>query len=144
MTTTPVYDMLVARITDALERKLLDTLLDKAGESVSRLELVEAVHGPEARALAEKIGINKSTHDRQNREIIERLQAKDYPIVSSSGEGGYTLAADDETTEAYIKEIGSRIEKMQSKQAALRRSTKWIKFIREWRACRPAIQGRLL
>jgi hypothetical protein len=140
MTTTPVYDLLLKDITDETERRLLDVLLDQAGERISRIDLVEAVHGLDARLLAEKVGIGNSTHDRQNREIIERLQGRDYPIVSSSGVGGYTLAADDATTEAYIAEIGSRIEQMQAKCTALRRSRRWIPFIKEWKAGRPAVQ----
>jgi hypothetical protein len=143
MTTNPVYDLLLKDITDEMERKLLDVLLAQAGERISRIDLVEAVHGLDARLLAEKVGIGNSTHDRQNRELIERLQGRDYPIVSSSGAGGYTLAADAQTTESYIAEIGSRIQQMTAKRDALNRSKRWIPFIQEWMAGRPAVQAPL-
>lgn len=144
MATTPVYDLLLSEVTDEMEKAVLVALLERAGERVTRYELIEKVHGSEARAKAEKHGLANSTEDRQNRECIERLQAAHYPIVSSSGHAGYILAADDETTDAYIAEIGSRIQQMQNKQVALRRSKRWIKFIREYKDSRPLVQGRLI
>lgn len=144
MTTHPVYDMLLAEIDDAMERAVFMALLERAGARVTRYELLEKVHGPKALAWAQENGLANSTGDRQNRECIERLQARDYPIVSSSGQAGYILAADDETTEAYISEIGSRIQQMQLKQEALRRSKRWIKFIREYKDSRPMVQARLI
>lgn len=144
MTTHPVYDQLLASLTDADETAVLKVLLERAGERVTRYELLETIQGAEARAYAEQHGLANNTDDRRNREAIERLQGKDYPIVSSSGQAGYILAADDAITEAYIAEIGSRITQMEAKKESLRRSKKWIPFIREWKAGRPAIQGRLL
>jgi hypothetical protein len=127
-----------------MERKVMQTLIDRAGERVTRYELLETVHGPEACAWAKKHGLANSTEDRQNREIIEHLQAKEYPIVSSSGQAGYILAADEETTDNYLKEMIGRRESLDKKISAVRKSKHWISFIREWKANRPATQTRLL
>lgn len=136
----PVYDKLLEGITEPMERAVLENLIEHAGERVTRYELLEAVHGLKAREWAEAHGLANSTEDRQNREIIETLQSKDYPIVSSSGTAGYVLAADEETTEKYVAELVSRSNNLNDKINSLRRSKKWIRFIREWKANRPAVQ----
>jgi hypothetical protein len=143
MPTHPVYDLLLADITEEMERAVLTMLLEHAGERVNRYELLEAVHGAEARAWAEKHGLANSKEDRQNRECIEALQRKDYPIYSSSGEAGYILAIDEKAADTYITEIGSRIKAMEAKKDALTRSKRMIPFIRQYKETRPAIQVRL-
>lgn len=140
MTTHPVYDLLIAEITDDLERKVLDAFLEKPGEHISRPDLVFAVFG----VYVQQKEISSSKEDRKNRKCIENLQRKGYPIISSSGESGYILAAEDDETDAYIAEIGSRIQAMQEKQKALRESKKWTPIIRQWRDERQIIQPRLL
>jgi hypothetical protein len=144
MTTHPVYDMLLEQITEEMERKVFTVLLEHAGERVTRYELLEAVHGASARVWAEQHGLANCKEDRQNRECIENLQHKDFPIYASSGEAGYTLAVDDARADEYISEIGSRIERMKDKKAALERSRKWIPFIRQFKEARPLVQGRLI
>lgn len=139
MATHPIYDQLVANITDPMQRAVLDTLLQHAGERVTRFELIEAVHGAEARQWAEQHGLANSTADRQNREIIEALQARDYPIVSSSGVAGYVLAADDAETDNYLAELESRRANLEEKIGHVRKSKKWTPFLREWKSSRPAV-----
>lgn len=136
MTTHPVYDQLLSEITDELERKVLQVLIDKAGTRVTRPQLVYEVFG----VTVEQAELSASTEDRRIRECIESLQRRDYPIMASSGQPGYVLAADESVLDAYIAEIGSRIANMQEKQSALRRSRRWISFIRQWREGRPAVQ----
>lgn len=143
MATHPVYDLLLADITEDMERAVLTKLLEHAGERVNRYELIEAVHGLDARARAEQHGLANSKEDRQNRECIESLQRKDYPIYSSSGEAGYVLAIDESVADTYISEISSRIKTMEAKQAALKRSKRLIPFIRQYKETRPVIQERL-
>ena len=139
----PVYDQLMDGITDAMTRAVLEALIEHAGERVTRQELLELVHGRTVREHAEKHGLANSTEDRQNRAIIELLQDKGYPIVASSGTPGYVLAADEETTEAYIAELVSRQENLRNKISSVRASKRWIPFIREWRANRLVKQDRL-
>lgn len=139
MTTHPVYDLLLAEISDATERKVLEAFLQKPGERISRPDLVFAVFG----VYVQQKELSASKEDRKNRECIESLQRKGYPIISSSGEPGYILAADDEETEAYIVELGSRAQMLQEKIKALRDSKKWTPFIRQWREQRQASQARL-
>ena len=136
MTTHPVYDQLLAEVTDDLERKVLQVLVDRAGVRVTRPDLVLQVFG----VTVEQAELSASTEDRKIRECIERLQRRDYPIMASSGTPGYVLAADETVLDAYIAEIGSRIANMQEKQSALRRSRRWIKFIQLWKESRPAKQ----
>jgi DNA-binding winged helix-turn-helix (wHTH) protein len=140
MTIHPVYDLLIAEITDDLERKVLEAFLEKPGERISRPDLVFAVFG----VYVQQKELSSSVHDRKIRECIETLQRKSYPIVSSSGEPGYILAADDDVADAYIAEIGSRIEAMKEKKDALQNSKKFTPFIRQWREARQAVQPRLL
>jgi hypothetical protein len=143
MTTTKVYDNLLAEITDELERKVLAALVERAGKRVTRQQLIAIVFGEDALLRAMRGGLANNTDDRKIRECIEALQDKDFPIVSSSGKPGYIMAADEATTEAYISEIGSRINQMLKKQAALRRSKGRIPSIRDWQAAQVATQNRL-
>jgi hypothetical protein len=136
MTVHPVYDQLLAEITDELERKVLQVLIDHAGTRVTRPQLVMDIFGIEV----EQAELTGNYQDRQIRECIEHLQKRDYPIMASSGTPGYVLAADETVLDAYIAEIGSRIANMQEKQSALRRSRRWIGFIRQWKEGRPAQQ----
>jgi hypothetical protein len=114
----------------------LQVLIDCAGTRVTRPQLVYKVFG----ITVEQAELSASTEDRQIRECIERLQKRDYPIMASSGQPGYVLAADESVLDAYIAEIGSRIANMQEKQSALRRSRRWITFIQQWKQSRPAQQ----
>jgi DNA-binding winged helix-turn-helix (wHTH) protein len=144
MTTTPVYDKLLSEIDDATERAVLTALMEHTGQPLKRQQLISIVFGDTALLSALRGSLANSTEDRKIRECIEALQAKDYPIVSSSGKPGYILAADSATTDAYIAEIGSRIQQMQKKQAHLRRSKGKIALVRAWMAGQTATQDRLL
>jgi chorismate mutase len=140
MATHPIYDQLVEEITDPLQRKVLDALLEHAGERVTRYALIQAVHGDKAYEWAKEHGLANSTADRQNREIIEALQAKEYPIVSSSGAAGYILAADDHETDNYLAELSSRRANLDDKISHVRHAQKWTPFIREWKATRVTVK----
>ena len=45
MSTHPVYDLLLAQVTDELERKVLSALIEHAGERMTRPQLVFDVFG---------------------------------------------------------------------------------------------------
>lgn len=136
MTTHPVYDQLLSEVNDELERKVLKVLMERPGERISRPQLVFEIFG----VYVQQSELSSSVEDRKIRKCIERLQKRDYPIMASSGETGYVLAADETVLDAYIAEIGSRILNMQEKQSALRRSRRWIGFIRQWRENRQTVQ----
>lgn len=115
MPTTPVYDQLLAEVTDRLERQVLDILLDNPGRRITRQEFVMKLFGYPPADLA------NSTEDRQVRECIERLRAKDWPIVSSSGEAGYQIEDDEEKIREFAAEQSARAEhNRENAQAAYR------------------------
>ncbi len=140
----PVYERILEGITEPMEKVLMEALLERAGEPVTRYELLEMVHGKKARLWAEIHGLQNSAEDRQNREIIERLQRREYPITSSSGRAGYVLAADEADTDSYINELVTRRTNLDEKIAALHKAKRWIKFVRDWKAGRPATQLPLM
>ena len=128
----PVYEVLMKAVTDELEKKVLDVLIESAGERVTRPALVLAVFGNaiDVRDLA------NNPDDRRIREAIERLQRQDFPILASSGQAGYVLAADEAILDSYIGEIISRQVQLKEKEAALRRSRRWVRFIKEYKVSR--------
>ena len=130
MPVSPVYDMLLAEVTEELERKVLSVLIEHAGEKVSRPEFVLKVFGVHV----EPSELASSKEDRKIRECIERLQRHEFPIMASSGSAGYVLADGDAALDSYIAEIVSRQNTLLEKERFLRRSRKWIKFIREYKS----------
>ena len=129
MTTHPIYDQLLLEITDETERRVFQALADRAGEKVTRPELVFAVFN----VYVQQSELGNCTEDRKVRECIERLQRREYPILASSGEAGYVLLADDEELNKYILELASRRDRLVEKIAALMRSRRRINDIRTYR-----------
>ncbi len=126
--TSAIYEQLIAEITDEDERKVFDVLLVAGGRRVTREELVLAVYGAdEAKELAD------STKDRKVREIVRRLRERDYPIVSSSDEAGYTMQATDEEIESFIRDQNSRIEKIRANITHAHRSRRFLGLVRQYR-----------
>lgn len=64
------------------------------------------------------------TDDRQIRRAIENLRQRGYPIVSTSGDKGYTLVTDRAEIEKMIAELESRRERMADQIRALRNTNK--------------------
>lgn len=110
----------MAEITDTaeVERQVLYILsLHKGKENrISRWALVERVFGREAAADRG----NNNPYDRKLREIIARYR-EEYLIVSSSGLGGYWLAADMNDVEIIANEYVNRSREMEQKARDLRR-----------------------
>lgn len=129
MTTTPVYDQLLSEITDDLQRRVFQALADHAGEKVTRPDLVFAVFGH----YVQQGALGNNTDDRKIRECIEALQMREYPILSSSGEAGYVLLADEAELDKYVAELASRRERLSEKIGALQRSRRRIDDIRTYR-----------
>jgi hypothetical protein len=144
MPTHPVYQRLLAEMTDADEAAVLKVLLEHIGQHVTRLDMIEAIQGLEARCYAQKHGLTGNTDDRRNRKAIERLQARDFPIAATSSQSGYVLVADDEVLEASITEIGNRIKTLDAKKEALERSRSLVPLLREYRRSLALRQERLL
>jgi hypothetical protein len=140
MTTTPVYQQLLAEIDDDLERKTLDVLLEQYGsqQKSSRVYLVWRVLG-----VADQTP--NSVSDRKVRKVIEHLRAKGWPIVSSSGEAGYSLEDDETKIRMFAAEQESRAER--SRDTA-RTAYGWLakaRAIREYKRTQvTATQERLI
>ena len=127
---TSIYEQLIAEITDTDERKVFDALLNAGGQRVTRATLARAVYG--GNVSEEELA--DSTKDRKVREIIRRLRERDYPIVSSSDSAGYTMQASEDEMDAFIREQGSRLVKLQANIDHAYRSKKWLKMVSEYRA----------
>lgn len=132
----PVYALLLQEVTEELEQKVLTILIERAGEKVTRPDLVFRVYG----VYVQSCELCNCTEDRKIREAIERLQRKEFPILASSGSAGYVLVADDGELDSYLAEIVSRRNQLLAKEKALRGSRKWVKFIREYKENQPVKQ----
>jgi hypothetical protein len=124
-----VYEQLIAEITDEDERKVFDVLLRADGGRVSREELVWDVYG----VTIDPSKLANSVEDRKIRTIIRRLRERDYPIVSSSGEPGYTMKANPEEMDIYIAELASRKERLQEDIDHGYRSKEKARLVKECR-----------
>src|SRR5512139_3943805 len=108
MTTTPIYEQLLAEVTDTLERKVFEILIEHQGKAVTREDFIFLIYG----RYVQKSALSSDTDDRKVREAIERLRKKDYPIHSSSGEAGYMLTTDEGAIDEYIGEQEARIARL--------------------------------
>ena len=105
MSTHPVYDQLLAEITDELEHKVLAVLVERSDQKTSRQDMVRLVYGKDVAENA----IGSCIEDRRIRECIERLRLT-WPIVSSSSEKGYVLEDDEDKIKEFAAEQESRAE----------------------------------
>lgn len=106
---TTVYEQLIAEITDEDEKKVFDLLLNSDGQRISRVALIKEVYGIDV----DPASLGLCQEDRKIRNIIRTLRERDYPIVSSSGEAGYTMKASAEEMDIYIADQASRKERIQ-------------------------------
>jgi len=115
-----IYAEIRAATPADLDRRVLAVMLHHRGSDnrISRRDLVEQVFGV---SLAADDDLSTLTIDRQLRSSIARLQ-EDYPIVSSSGDGGYCLIGSLAELEIYEREITSRAAALLDKSRRLRRS----------------------
>ena len=140
ITPSSYYETLLATVDDGMERCVFWALANRIGEVVTREDLVRIVHGVEPMQ-----NLADDPRDRKNRECIRRLRAKDFPIVSSSSDAGYTLKDDEAEIEKAIANLQSKINAMQDSVNHLRRSKNTARRLREWRQTQVnAVQGRLL
>jgi hypothetical protein len=128
--------MLLQEVTEDFERQVLAVLIDRAGLKVTRPELIFELFG----VVIPQANLASSTEDRRIRQAIENLQRREYPILSSSGQAGYILATDDQDLDVYVGEIVSRVSQLKEKAESLRKSRRWIRFIREYRENKPPAQ----
>ena len=140
MPTTYQYDRLLSEITDETERKVLAVFVEHSEKRLMREDLIFHVFGRYPKPDEDLV---MNTEDRKIRECIERLQRKDWPIISSSGKPGYILTTDVSQAEQYVTEIGARIKNLQAKRDALTRSKGRIPTIIEIKR-EIASQSRLL
>lgn len=124
-----VYEQLIAEITDADERKVFDVLLNAKGVRITRVQLVKEVYGVDV-AWNE---LAASKEDRKVRAIIRRLRERDFPIVSSSGDKGYTMKASPDEMDIYIAEQSSRKRRIEEDIDHAYRSKAKAMLVKEYR-----------
>jgi hypothetical protein len=112
-----IYENIIARTPAELKDEIMTILLSHRGmdHRISRRELVSQACGIK---IGEHENLANNPYDRQVRELISELQ-RSYPILSSSGEGGYWMGTPAEIS-AYAAEIDSRATKLLEKSRRLR------------------------
>lgn len=123
MTENIRYWAIVQEMPAGLGRDVMTALQGHVGvdQRVGRDRLVGALL-----RLPEYRGKNAVRMDRLVRLAIADLQEAGYPILSSSGLGGYWLAGSREEIEGMCAEIESRAERLQDKARALRGAKKLV------------------
>jgi hypothetical protein len=113
MSRTPQYEKLLAQLKAGelkeIERRIFKTFLQNPN-GLTRQELVYTVFGA-------RVGrnLNNDTRDRKIRKGIESLRNRGVMIVSTSGGAGYKLDADTETIQCMLRELKSRITRLQER-----------------------------
>lgn len=118
------YRSILASLPPGLEKKVFSILADHHVGKSNRLSRFTLVQKAFPVALLSPTNQANSYEDRQVRRSIEVLQSMGYPILSSSGEGGYYLPADRSELDEYVRELESRIEKLTVKVRSLRTGNK--------------------
>lgn len=105
-----IYEAIVVETPDGLDNQVLAVLQNHVGKTnrIKRADLVHKIFSP-------KNGFSFTTdsHDRQVRLAIARLRER-YPILSSSGEGGYWIADGIGELVEYQREIVSRVRRLEA------------------------------
>ncbi|MBI5955080.1 MAG: hypothetical protein HY865_25775 [Chloroflexi bacterium] len=113
MSRTPQYEKLLAQLKTGelkeIERGIFKAFFQKPN-GLTRQELVYIVFGA-------RVGrnLNNDTRDRKIRKGIESLRNRGVMIVSTSGGAGYKLNADSETIQRMLRELKSRITRLQER-----------------------------
>ncbi|CAG1014601.1 hypothetical protein ANAEL_05024 [Anaerolineales bacterium] len=113
MSRTPQYEKLLAQLKAGelkeIERRIFKVFIQKPN-GLTRQELVHIVFGA-------RVGrnLNNDTRDRKIRKGIESLRNRGVIIVSTSGGAGYKLDADYETMQSMLRELKSRISRLQER-----------------------------
>ena len=90
-----------------VERKILEALL-RAPDGLTRPELIRIISGREP-----KPDLNYDSKDRALRKGVGDLQKRGVMITSTSRRAGYKLDADPETIQCMLRELRSRISRLQ-------------------------------
>ncbi len=113
MPTTAIYDkaheQYEAHRAD-IKRRVLAALQAAPEHHLTRMGLAVAVYGP---------GVNMMTADRNIREAVSELICEGKPVIATSGEAGYHIAASADELTAVIAEHDSRIRALARRKAGL-------------------------
>jgi hypothetical protein len=117
-----VYQNARASAPEDLDDRVLAVMREHKGKdhAISRRSLVRAVYGIEVPIDDD---LSNSLDDRNIRDSIARLQ-ECYPIIASSGTGGYWWAKSMDEIYAYAGEINSRAKKLLDKSRKLLNSAR--------------------
>ena len=96
-----------------VERKILEALL-RAPDGLTRPELIRIISGREP-----KPDLNYDSQDRALRKGVGDLQKRGVMITSTSRKAGYKLDADPETIQCMLRELRSRIARLQERVRAI-------------------------
>jgi len=117
MSHTPQYKKLLIEpeygILRKVERKILEALL-RAPDGLTRPELIRIISGREP-----KPDLNYDSQDRALRKGVGDLQKRGVMITSTSRKAGYKLDADPETIQCMLRELRSRIARLQKRVHAI-------------------------
>ncbi len=110
-TPADIYAEIKATVPADLDNQVHAVLCQHTGKDnrITRRALWEAIAGHPA-----PDDFTSGTLDRQIREAVARLQRR-YPILASSGEGGYFMAGSLDEAATYAAEIMSRATKLLDK-----------------------------
>lgn len=111
----------IKHIPAGLAERVLSVLQQHVGKDnrITRLALIKEACG----VTLEREELANSTLDRQVRLVLDDLQAR-YPILSSSGAGGYYYASSADEIARYAVELNSRAMKLMQKSKRLMRQAK--------------------
>lgn len=112
------YTRIYTDITDDLEARVFEALIENAGERVSRETLIFRICG--VRVTRDKL--NNSKDDRRIRAAIASLQDRGFPIVASPRASGYLLTTSEDEINAALADLSSRRKHLDAKIAGLRRA----------------------
>ena len=113
-----IYAAIQESAPEGIDQRVLEILKQHRGmdNRISRRELVLHVYGVD---LPAGTNLANNRQDRNIREAIERLRTN-HPILSSSGNGGYWYAANQEELDGWIREQESRVREMAIRIGVLR------------------------
>jgi hypothetical protein len=111
------YQEIVEKTSAQLQDQVLNVMKKHVGKEnkISRVNLISEVFHISLSAGR----LSNSAQDRQIRRVVAELQ-QNYPVLASSGDGGYYMASSMDEINEYIAEIESRARKLFDKSRQIK------------------------